>query len=174
VHLETYLKKKKLKPVRHLTLNISAVNMSYDKPEFLLSLRGLDKVIYDKDFYFFGSKPGTKPITLKPKYIPELCKHVIHLKDRSVQTEKEIERGSEVRNHVMESCQVYREGDYEVALELNVFNNQCYTWLKLFRYFGNERKPCRGCVNFNNTDGRKLKEYYDKCVQEKDNSPNTV
>jgi hypothetical protein len=110
---------------------------SFNKPELLLSYRGLDKVIFDKTFYFFGSKKGTRPISLHPKYMLDLCSYLNTF---------------------------YREGDYEVRLELDIFEGKCFTWLKLFRYFGLSKKPCKGCVSFNNADSQSLKDFYYQCI----------
>jgi len=135
-----------------------------NRPELLLSYRGLDKVIFDKIFYFFGSKKNCRPIALDQKYILDLCSHLKNLQQLRQEKEKELEACPGAPNETIESCRIYREKDYEVCLELNVFEGQCFVWLKLFRYFGESRKPCKGCVSFNNANHENIKDFYYLCV----------
>lgn len=137
---------------------------SFNKPELLLSYRGLDKVIFDKTFYFFGSKKGTRPISLHPKYMLDLCSYLNTLQEKRQQKEQELESCPGAPNELIQSFTIYREGDYEVRLELDIFEGKCFTWMKLFRYFGQSKKPCKGCVSFNNADSQSLKDYYYQCI----------
>ena len=146
-------------------VKLSSVNMSsFNKPELLLSYRGLDKVIYDKSFYFFGSKKGCRPIGLDSKYMLDLCSHLNTLQDRCQKKEDELANIPNPPNELVQSFSIFREGDYEVRLELDVFQGKCFTWLKLFRYFGQSRKPCKGCVSFANCDSQSLKDFYYQCI----------
>jgi hypothetical protein len=137
---------------------------NFNKPELLLSYRGLDKVIFDKTFYFFGSKKGSRPIALDQKYMLDLCAYLQALQVRREEKEQELEQFPTAPNELLQSCRIFREKDYEVCLELDVYEGRCFIWLKLFRYFGQSRKPCKGCVSFHNADGQTLKDFYYQCI----------
>ena len=137
---------------------------SFTKPELILSYRGLDKVIFDKSFYFFGSKKGSRPIGVDPKYMLDLCSYLNTIQEKRQEKEQELESCPTAPNELLQSFTIFREKDYEVSLELDVFQGKCFTWLKLFRYFGQSKKPCKGCVSFNNASGQELKDFYFQCI----------
>ena len=137
---------------------------SFTKPELILSYRGLDKVIFDKSFYFFGSKKGSRPIGVDPKYMLDFCSYLTTIQEKRQQKEQELENCPSAPNELLQSFTIFREKDYEVSLELDVFEGKCFTWLKLFRYFGQSKKPCKGCVSFNNANGQELKDFYYQCI----------
>lgn len=130
--------------------------------EILLSFKGKDTLRYDKGvFYFFSNKKDTRSISVDKKHFLNLCNYVNILNESYNRKAEEIARsGGTPPDEVVQQFTLFKEGEYEVVLELNVFKGLLYNWLKLYRYVKGKKNPCKGCVNLTNANGENLKSFY--------------